>query len=152
MLKNRGADVLLSVRDNGTGFDTAALGFSGHGLAGMHHRIAAGGGQLTVRSAPGHGTLLLAMLRSRKGAERPVARALDAPCGSAAEPLAQPTAREREVTTFALIDDKSVDYLSRLLASRDAAATQPVCRAAAVFLESAGFRVEFAERGRPSLR
>lgn len=122
VLKNLGADVLLSVRDNGIGFETAALGMSGHGLAGMHHRIAAGGGQLTIQSAPGHGTLLVAALRSREGTDR---RTTPAP-----ERMAQRSACRREVATFELIDDKSVDYLNRLLASRDEAATHPVCRAA----------------------
>lgn len=123
VLRNRGADALLSVRDNGNGFDTAALGMSGHGLAGMRHRIAAGGGRLTMESAPGHGTLLVATLRSRDGADRRSTPAV--------EWMAQPTACQREVSTFELIADTSVDYLNRLLASRDEAATHPVCRAGA---------------------
>lgn len=121
VLKNRGTHVLLSVRDNGTGFDTATLGMLGHGLAGMRHRIAAGGGRLIIHSAPGRGTRLVARLRSRAGAERRSTPAV--------EYMAQPTACQRDVSSFELLADKSVVYLNRLLASRDEAATHPVCSA-----------------------
>lgn len=54
-----GGDVVVTVRDNGVGFEPAAVGTSSHGLAGMHHRVGACGGQLTVSSATGSGTLLV---------------------------------------------------------------------------------------------
>lgn len=57
-----GSDVIVTVRDNGAGFEPAAVGTSSHGLAGMHHRVGACGGQLTVSSATGRGTLLVAVL------------------------------------------------------------------------------------------
>lgn len=38
------------------------MGTSSHGLAGMHHRVGACGGQLTVSSATRRGTLLVAVL------------------------------------------------------------------------------------------
>ena len=47
----------LVVRDNGRGFDTAALGDNeGLGLAGMHERAKLAGGHLEIVSAPGTGT------------------------------------------------------------------------------------------------
>ncbi len=46
----------LNVRDNGVGFDTAALGqgVSGIGLASMQARVARLGGELILESRPGH--------------------------------------------------------------------------------------------------
>ena len=63
-----GGDVMMTVSDNGAGFETAAVETSSHGLAGMHHRVRACGGQLTVSSAPGRGTLLVAVLPRQTGA------------------------------------------------------------------------------------
>lgn len=128
VLSNRGADVLLSVCDNGTGFDTAALDTRGHGLAGMRHRIAAAGGHLSIQSEPGRGTTLIATLRSRDGVNRRSAPAVGR--------MARPMFSQHEASTFELIADKSVDYLSRLLASRDEAATHPVCRAGGIALQA----------------
>ena len=50
--------VHVSVRDDGAGFDTTARSAAGHGLAGMRFRVEAGGGSLTLQSAPGKGTLI----------------------------------------------------------------------------------------------
>jgi len=55
-------DVVLAVSDDGQGFDTAAMGTSSHGLAGMRHRVEARGGQFTVSSVKGRGTLVVAVL------------------------------------------------------------------------------------------
>ena len=71
VMMNCGADVMMTVRDNGTGFETAAVGTASHGLAGMHHRVGACGGQLTVSSAPGRGTMLVAVLRQQPGHRAP---------------------------------------------------------------------------------
>jgi signal transduction histidine kinase len=57
-----GPDVVISVRDDGSGFDTAAGGTASHGLAGMRHRVEACGGRLTVTSSPGRGTVITAVL------------------------------------------------------------------------------------------
>jgi signal transduction histidine kinase len=65
------ADVLMTVSDNGAGFEAAAVGTSSHGLAGMHHRVEACGGQLTISSAPGRGTLLAAVLPCARTARAP---------------------------------------------------------------------------------
>ena len=54
--------VEVSVRDDGKGFDTAAMRPSTHGLAGMRHRVEAAGGRLSVTSAPGQGTRVMAIL------------------------------------------------------------------------------------------
>jgi signal transduction histidine kinase len=46
----------VTVRDDGVGFDTAAPASSAYGLVGMRYRVEAEGGNLSVDSAPGHGT------------------------------------------------------------------------------------------------
>ncbi|WP_327070043.1 sensor histidine kinase [Kitasatospora sp. NBC_01302] len=60
-------EVTLDVFDDGVGFDPRAVADpavgSGFGLHGMHERIAALGGSLTVESAPGEGTVVAASLR-----------------------------------------------------------------------------------------
>ena len=48
----------LLVRDDGVGFDPAAVGNGRHGLVGMRYRVQAEQGSLTVRSTPGQGVLL----------------------------------------------------------------------------------------------
>ena len=54
--------VAVQVRDDGAGFDPAAVGPASHGLAGMRHRVEAAGGRLTITSRPGNGTLVSAVL------------------------------------------------------------------------------------------
>jgi len=61
VLRDRGADIALTVRDDGKGFDTA-VETSRHGLAGMRHRVKACGGRFTLRSTPGRGTLVTVLL------------------------------------------------------------------------------------------
>lgn len=48
--------VVLSIHDNGQGFETRDIGVHGHGIAGMKHRTQMFNGTLTLRSAPGKGT------------------------------------------------------------------------------------------------
>src|SRR6218665_111109 len=57
--------VAVQVRDDGQGFDPAALPPTSHGLAGMRHRVEAAGGRLSITSRPGGGTLLSAILPLR---------------------------------------------------------------------------------------
>ncbi len=76
--------VALDVRDDGTGFDPAALPAGpgrqgGLGLVAMRERAEALGGSLTVESAPGQGAALLVELPIR-----PDARAAEAPRREAA--------------------------------------------------------------------
>jgi signal transduction histidine kinase len=54
--------VAVQVRDDGAGFDPAAVRPASHGLAGMRHRVEAAGGRLTITSHPGNGTLVSAVL------------------------------------------------------------------------------------------
>jgi signal transduction histidine kinase len=54
--------VMLAVQDDGAGFDPAAAGAQGHGLANMQARAEALGGSLKVVSAPGNGTRVLLAL------------------------------------------------------------------------------------------
>jgi signal transduction histidine kinase len=52
-------DIVLTLRDNGVGFDTSAPGPEGHfGMAMMRQRAANGGGRFEVASAPGEGTTI----------------------------------------------------------------------------------------------
>lgn len=61
----------LTVRDDGRGFDPDVATRRGFGLLGMEERVAAWGGTLDVRSAPGEGTRLTASLPMRaRGPER----------------------------------------------------------------------------------
>ena len=59
----RARDLQLQVIDDGAGFDAdTALGAGGSGLGGMRERLRLYGGQLELRSAPGHGTRLRATI------------------------------------------------------------------------------------------
>lgn len=52
--------VVLSVSDNGVGFDPAAVRGRGVGLASMRERLERYGGSFSLDSRPGHGTRLVA--------------------------------------------------------------------------------------------
>ncbi|KQM80289.1 CHASE3 domain-containing protein [Xylophilus sp. Leaf220] len=52
----------VEVRDDGRGFAVDAVAPATHGLAGMRHRVEAAGGQLTIVSEPGKGTVVSAVL------------------------------------------------------------------------------------------
>jgi signal transduction histidine kinase len=68
-LGERGAQVEVSIRDDGVGFDTGAQPHSTYGLVGMRFRVEAEGGQLAVVSAPGQGTQIRVVLpRERRAA------------------------------------------------------------------------------------
>jgi len=54
--------VAVQVRDDGSGFDTTRISADAHGLLGMRHRVEVAGGELTVNSSPGQGTLVSAVL------------------------------------------------------------------------------------------
>jgi signal transduction histidine kinase len=54
--------VNVSVHDNGLGFDPSLPRTSAHGLLGMRFRLEGEGGRLTLRSAPGQGTVIEAEL------------------------------------------------------------------------------------------
>jgi signal transduction histidine kinase len=52
-------DIVLSLKDNGVGFDTEAPGPEGHfGMAMMRERAQVGGGRFEVESAPGEGATI----------------------------------------------------------------------------------------------
>ena len=61
-LQNLKGYVQVEVHDDGKGFDLHAVSASNHGLVGMRHRVEAGGGRLTIRSAPDKGTQISAVL------------------------------------------------------------------------------------------
>ncbi len=57
-----GPELVVGVRDDGRGFDTAAAGPASHGLASMRHRVQACAGEFTVSSSLGEGTIVVAVL------------------------------------------------------------------------------------------
>jgi len=57
-LTTEGTDLVLSIEDNGTGFDIPAVWGKGLGLVSMMERIEAVGGDLKIRSSAGSGTRL----------------------------------------------------------------------------------------------
>lgn len=61
-VRNYPSHVFVQIRDDGEGFEVAAIGHSAHGLAGMRHRVEAAGGRLTVDSTPGEGTQISAVI------------------------------------------------------------------------------------------
>ena len=62
-LSNGNGELCFEVIDDGCGFDSASTGY-GTGLQGMADRLAAVGGELTVRSAPGAGTTIAGTVRA----------------------------------------------------------------------------------------
>ena len=77
--------VILDIRDDGRGFDLAALADgpgkgTGFGLSGMRARMEKLGGTLTVESAPGQGTSLAAAVpTTTPGPHDSVARPAEGP-------------------------------------------------------------------------
>ena len=67
VLKNYENHVIVEVADNGKGFDPQSVSPSTHGLAGMRHRVQAAAGKLTLTSAPGQGTRVMAMIPVQRG-------------------------------------------------------------------------------------
>jgi signal transduction histidine kinase len=61
-LVKEGDQAVLSVDDDGIGFDPAQVRSGARGLAGMRFRVQSEGGQLELRSAPGEGTTVTARL------------------------------------------------------------------------------------------
>jgi len=82
-----GGGALVTVRDNGVGFDTDLPRLQSHGLLGMRYRVEAEGGSMQLSSTPGNGTLIEATLpmqrASNDGQDDPDGRA-DLPVAAAA--------------------------------------------------------------------
>ena len=65
-VSDRDGDIVLSVRDDGSGFDPQAASGGGFGLLGMRERLALVGGTLDLESEPGTGTVLRAAIPSKR--------------------------------------------------------------------------------------
>ena len=61
-LHDTDGSITVTVKDDGCGFDTTQIKASGHGLAGMKHRVEAAGGRLFIASSHGQGTSVSAVL------------------------------------------------------------------------------------------
>lgn len=72
-------EAVVTVHDNGVGFDTTRSARGSHGLIGMRFRVEAERGQLALRSAPGAGTVVTARLPLRSAEEAPAAGAMTPP-------------------------------------------------------------------------
>ncbi len=57
-MASRDGHVEVTVRDDGTGFDTTLKPRSAYGLVGMRYRVEAEGGSMALVSGPGQGTLI----------------------------------------------------------------------------------------------
>lgn len=66
-LQNTGTHALLTVSDDGIGFNPEQIGSGSHGLEGMRHRVEAAGGRLVVESTPGQGSRIMAYLPTNPG-------------------------------------------------------------------------------------
>jgi PAS domain S-box-containing protein len=66
LLKRRKASVILEVVDDGCGFDPKTAGQGGMGLRIMQERATKVDGKLTIRSAPGKGTKVIATVDENK--------------------------------------------------------------------------------------
>ena len=55
-------DIELTIEDDGVGFDLDSPKLARHGLAGIKHRVFTHGGQLDIRTAPGAGVTIRAVL------------------------------------------------------------------------------------------
>ena len=75
VLAEEGGHVHVTIADDGAGFNPQA-DTEGFGLIGMHERVALVGGELTVDSAPGHGTTVRARVPARQRDDVPVVRDL----------------------------------------------------------------------------
>jgi signal transduction histidine kinase len=79
-VREEGDDIVLSLKDNGVGFDTSAPGPEGHfGMAMMRERAQVGGGRFEVESAPGEGATIIvrfptSLLQQEPPAEVPAER------------------------------------------------------------------------------
>jgi signal transduction histidine kinase len=67
---SRNGDLRFEVRDDGPGFSREDAD-SGHGLVNMRDRVAAVGGNLDVRTAPGEGTHIIGTVPVRLPGSRP---------------------------------------------------------------------------------
>ncbi len=61
----QGDQAMVSIEDDGIGFDTETSRLGRHGLRGMHFRVEASGGELSLTSSPGQGTQIVARLPLR---------------------------------------------------------------------------------------
>lgn len=66
-LQQEAGRVLVEVSDNGCGFNMKLRPTSSHGLLGMRYRVQSEGGQFSLRSAPGQGTVVSASLPALAG-------------------------------------------------------------------------------------
>lgn len=65
-LERQAENVVLTIEDDGVGFDFALHGEKSHGIAGMRHRVESLGGEFSIDATPGRGVLVRAVLPHRR--------------------------------------------------------------------------------------
>jgi signal transduction histidine kinase len=85
-------DIVLSLGDNGLGFDTSAPGPEGHfGMAMMRERAQVGGGRFEVESEPGQGTTITVRFPKSLLQQEPPAEVEDGKSGDSKQSPSQPS-------------------------------------------------------------
>ncbi|MEP7056190.1 MAG: CHASE3 domain-containing protein [Caldimonas sp.] len=83
----RAGKVEIAVRDDGVGFDTSQRRLATHGLLGMQFRVESESGTMTIVSAPGRGTAIVAVLPEAAFETAPGAAATPAATTEPARPV-----------------------------------------------------------------
>ena len=87
-------DIVLSLKDNGVGFDTEAPGPEGHfGMAMMRERAQVGGGRFEVESAPGEGATITVRFPKSLLQQDPPPEQVGGGGGSGPSPIEPPDGR-----------------------------------------------------------
>lgn len=93
-LRRAAGDLVLTIEDNGVGFDPTPPGGAGSrglGLVGMRERMSLVGGELTLVSRPGHGTRIMARVPLDRQPAHPLAVVARPPPAGEGRPAARAT-------------------------------------------------------------
>jgi signal transduction histidine kinase len=64
-LEQEGQQIILSIADDGAGFDPSRISPSASGIRGMQDRVSLAGGEFILEAAPGSGTLIKCLLQNK---------------------------------------------------------------------------------------
>jgi signal transduction histidine kinase len=109
-VREEGEDIVLSLKDNGVGFDTEAPGPEGHfGMAMMRERAQVGGGRFDVESKPGEGSTITVRFPRSLLQEEPPLDVRDGKSGGPTQPPVEPTGGWRSGTARSPSPDERTD-------------------------------------------